>query len=46
MKKIKEDCPCPKKQCKNHGKCFECVENHLSDGKQAVFCMRDKIKNE
>lgn len=36
--KCKKDCPCPKTECANHGKCCACVENHLKkDG--LTHCM-------
>jgi hypothetical protein len=28
----KEDCPCPKVKCENHGFCDACREKHYSKG--------------
>ncbi|MFX1364785.1 MAG: hypothetical protein ACFFCE_17675 [Promethearchaeota archaeon] len=33
------NCPCPKKGCKNHGNCDECIKYH-SFSKNLPFCQR------
>ncbi|MDR2514228.1 MAG: hypothetical protein LBD02_03345 [Christensenellaceae bacterium] len=33
------DCSCPSADCKNHGRCCECVANHMKGGSLPV-CMR------
>jgi hypothetical protein len=33
-----EECPCPKTNCANHGKCCLCIRAHRANGKP-VSCM-------
>ena len=33
-------CSCPNTGCKNHGRCCECVANHVGKG-NTPLCMRD-----
>ncbi|MFX1356957.1 MAG: hypothetical protein ACFFA8_06690 [Promethearchaeota archaeon] len=34
------ECPCPKEECSNHGKCEECIKYHsISNG--LPFCQRE-----
>jgi hypothetical protein len=37
---INFDCPCPKKECPNHGNCEECNKAH-ANSKQPPFCQRE-----
>lgn len=37
-----EECPCKKKGCEIHGKCFECLEYHKQKKRQA-YCKRKNI---
>lgn len=37
--KNEEKCPCPYKDCKNHGVCCECVRNHRESG-NLPMCFR------
>lgn len=41
----KENCPCPRTACENHGICCACIANHRKRGKP-VSCMAalNKIK--
>ncbi|QNU67388.1 hypothetical protein EHE19_002280 [Ruminiclostridium herbifermentans] len=34
-----EECPCKKKGCERHGKCFECLEYHKLR-KRPAYCKR------
>lgn len=36
----REDCPCKRKRCSRHGRCFLCREHHRSDKQDDVFCKR------
>lgn len=33
-----EECPCPKVNCDNHGKCCQCIKAHRVSGK-LTYCM-------
>lgn len=40
----KENCPCAKVECKNHGRCCACTRNHLGSETKpypACFVLRD-----
>ncbi|WP_372714570.1 hypothetical protein [Ilyobacter sp.] len=36
----KENCTCPNTECIRHGKCCECINNHMENG-ITVYCMKD-----
>lgn len=38
---INFDCPCPKKECPNHGNCEECNKAHTNNPKYPPFCQRE-----
>ncbi len=39
-----ENCNCPKTDCPRHGKCCQCINNHLRpEQPNMVYCMRVKI---
>lgn len=35
-----ENCTCPNVKCVRHGKCCECINNHMKNG-ITVHCMKD-----
>lgn len=37
---INFNCPCPKTECSNHGKCEQCKKNH-STSNSLPFCERE-----
>lgn len=39
---FREDCPCTKPGCPNHGNCDACRINHSAPGKKPVFCEREE----
>ncbi len=41
---LKRDCPCPKKECKYHGLCCECIAAHIKGGRKPPECLADKFK--
>ena len=38
---VNKDCPCPKKECPNNGKCEQCRANHANKDVPPV-CEREK----
>ena len=44
-----ENCLCPHKECKNHGKCCDCVRSHRDRQHNLPMCLRimlEKLKEE
>lgn len=38
-------CPCPKKKCEWHGKCFECVLLHRVNQDHVPCCLHPMLRN-